>query len=165
MKVYVATSGEYSDFRIEHVFARQEDAESSAGADSVTEFEVREEPVEMRSWHTLTWNPGLGDCERTSFALENPYEQSWLKDFDGRPEYAVHHWAGPPERTGPVLQIEGWDPRRVRKVYSEQRARYLAGMQTLADRVWYSDGSTAERKRPCSLAQPTGQAVNRTHAG
>ncbi len=128
MKVYVATSGEYSDYRICHVFARREDAEDYAGADSVEEYEVRGGPVEMRPWHTLTWNTDLPDREATSLALANPYEQSWPQDFDGDERKTSHAWNGPPQRTGPVLEVQGWDLNRVRKVYSEQRAQYLAGV-------------------------------------
>jgi hypothetical protein len=126
VRVYLATSGEYSDYGVDHVFARREDAEAYEGADRVEEFELREGPVEMRPWHTLVWRADDPDTERTSLALENPYVQSWPQDFDDRPGYAAHHWAGPPERTGPVLHVEGWDLQRVMKVYSEQRAQYLA---------------------------------------
>jgi hypothetical protein len=129
MKVYLATEGEYSDYRVLHAFARREDAEAYEGADRVEEFDLREGPVEMRPWHTLTWNPGIGDRERTSSALENPFVQSWPQDFDGDERNVSHAWHGPPQLTGPVLHIQGWDLDRIRKVYSEQRAQYLARQQ------------------------------------
>jgi hypothetical protein len=126
VKVWLATSGEYSDYTVCHVFARQEDAEAYEGAGRVEEFELREGPVEMRPWHTLLWRADDPDHEKDSLRLANPYGSSWPKDFDGRPEYAAHRWDGPPERTGPILTVEGWDLQRVMKVYSEQRAQYLA---------------------------------------
>jgi hypothetical protein len=126
MIVYLATSGEYSDYQIAHVFARQEDAEAYQGADRVEEYEVRDGPVEMRAWHLLLWSPDRGDREADSLAMANPHEGSSLKDFDGKPRNVTHAWYGPPQRTGPVLYVEGWDLDRVRKVYSEQRAQYLA---------------------------------------
>jgi hypothetical protein len=125
VKVYIATSGEYSDYRICHVFARQEDAEDYAGADDVIEYEVLDHPVEMRPLHGLMWSPEIPDREGTSLALANPYESSWPEDFDGDARRVTHTWHGPPQRTGPVLQVSGWDRDRVRKVYSEQRAQYL----------------------------------------
>lgn len=130
MKVYLATSGEYSDYGVCHVFAREEDAASYQGADRVEEFEVRDGPVEMRPRHTLIWNPDLGDREATSLALANPYVSSWPEDFTGHERDVSHAWKGPPEFAmigGPVLTVSGWDLARVRKVYSEQRAQYLAG--------------------------------------
>jgi hypothetical protein len=127
VKVYVATSGEYSDYQVVHVFARQEDADAYQGADHVEEYEVRDGPVEMRAWHTLIWSPDIGDREATSLALANPHESSSPKDFDGKPRNVTHAWYGPPQRTGPILYVEGWDLQRVRKVYSEQRAQHLAG--------------------------------------
>ncbi len=53
MKVYLATSGEYSDYRVCHAFAREEDAASYALGDAVLELEVRDGPVEVRPEHTL----------------------------------------------------------------------------------------------------------------
>jgi hypothetical protein len=131
VKVYIATSGEYSDYTICHVFARQEDAEAYEGASRVEEFEVRDGPVEMRPWHTLMWRANHPDGERDSSHLAHPYESSWPQDFDGRPDHVAHYWAGPPERTGPILTVQGWDLTRVRKVYSEQRAQYIARQDTL----------------------------------
>ena len=127
MKVYVATSGEYSDYRIAHVFARREDADAYQGADQTEEYEVRDGPVEMRPKHGLIWSPGIPDREATSLALANPHESSWPEDFDGDERNVSHTWLGPPQRTDPVLQVRGWDLQRVRKVYSEQRAQHLAG--------------------------------------
>ena len=126
MKVYLATSGEYSDYQIVHVFARREDAEAYQGAERVEEFEVRDGPVEMRTWNTLMWHAERPDREAANFAAANPSEYSSLKDFDGRPQNVTHAWYGPPARTGPVLHVEGWDLGRIRKVYSEQRAQFLA---------------------------------------
>ncbi len=126
MKVYLATSGEYSDYQIAHVFARKEDAEAYQGATRVEEFEVRDGPVEMRPWHTLIWSPDIGNREGDGLALANPHESSWPKDFDGKPRNVTHAWYGPPQRTGPILYVEGWDLDRARKVYSEQRAQFLA---------------------------------------
>lgn len=126
MKVYIATSGEYSDYRIAHVFASREDAEAYRGAERVEEHEVREGPIEMRTWHRLTWNTKIPDRSGGDFSLANPHEMGDLKDFGGDPRHVEHQWHGPPEITAPVLYVEGWDLRRVRKVYSEQRAQYLA---------------------------------------
>jgi hypothetical protein len=125
MKVYLATSGEYSDFRVRHVFARREDAESYELGDDVEEREVRDGPVEVRSWHRLYWHPGKPDADDgDSFALGNPWSSSRPSDFDGRARLVEHRWddtAG-----GRVLTVEGWDLDGVRKVYSEQRAQHIA---------------------------------------
>ena len=132
MKVYLATSGEYSDYRIEHVFAREEDADAYQGADRTEEREVREGPVEMRYRHYLMWTPELGDRDGDSLRLANPYESHGMEDYDGRPDRAVHRWDMPPVATSPVLRVEGWDLQRVRKVYSEQRAQYLARVASIS---------------------------------
>jgi hypothetical protein len=124
MKVYLATSGEYSDFRVRQVFARREDAESYELGDDVEEREVRDGPVEVRSWHFLYWRPGKPDSGGDSLACGNPWSSSRPSDFDGRPRLVQHHWDdhGP----GRVLAVEGWDLDGVRKVYSEQRAQHIA---------------------------------------
>jgi hypothetical protein len=123
--VYLATSGQYSDYRVQHVFTRREDAESYALADHVEERELHDGPVEVRDWHELVWKPGkAGD----------PWEQAEPRDFDGREGHAQHHWRTLDWRTPPevVLTVTGWDLERVRKTYSEQRAMYLASQETPA---------------------------------
>jgi hypothetical protein len=129
MKVYLATSGEYSDYRVCHVFARREDAEAYEGSDHVEEYEVRDGPVEMRTWYRFIWLAGSPDRERDGLQPANPHWYTEQRDFDGDPRHVRHHWHGPPERTGRVLEIEGWDLSRIKKVYSEQRAQYLAKQQ------------------------------------
>ncbi len=123
-KVYLATSGEYSDYRVRHVFTRREDAEAYRLADEVEERELHDGPVEVRAWHTLTWRPKFPDRPAEFPQVANPFESKELRDFDGQPGLVEHEWT-----QGPVLNVRGWDLRRVRKVYSEQRARYLAEAQ------------------------------------
>lgn len=123
MKVYVATSGEYSDFRIKHVFAKREDAEAYRGADDVIEYDLMEEPVEQRYWYTVLWTATTPDREGDGLYLSNPFERGEPRDYVGG-EPASHHWTVRQHET--VLIVQGWDLERVHKVYSEQRAQYLA---------------------------------------
>lgn len=123
MKVYIATSGEYSDFRIRHVFAKRRDAESYQGADDVTEYEVQEGPVEQRPWYTVFWTATAPDRPSDGMWLSNPNEYATPRDYTGG-DAASHHWATRGRET--VLVVQGWDLQRVHKVYSEQRAQYLA---------------------------------------
>ena len=123
MKVYAATSGEYSDYRVRHIFAREEDARAYALGDDVEEFELREGPVEVRSWHTLRWDAGKPDRKAEGgLSAGNPWTYSQRRDFGGNAQHAEHEWAG----NGLWLLVSGWDPHLVRKVYSEQRAQYEA---------------------------------------
>jgi hypothetical protein len=124
MKVYIATTGEYSDYQIGHVFARREDAEAYKLGDDVKEMEVHDGPVETRLWHTLIWHAKITDREATSNAQANPHEFSYPQDYDGCPQYVTHGWPNSP--IGAVLTVQGWDLTQVRTVYSEQRAQYLA---------------------------------------
>lgn len=129
MKVYLATSGDYSDYRVRHVFARREDAEAYALGDDVEEFEVQEGPIEVRPWHQLMWWPGRPDRQAAAFASANPLVYSTeRRDYDGNPRHADHHW----DDARACLEVEGWDRDRVKKVYSEQRAQYLARKEGIA---------------------------------
>lgn len=121
MKVYLATSGEYSDYRVQHVFTRREDAESYALGDDVMECEVHDGPVEVRTWHMLWWNPGIPDREGDGLRLGNPWQYTEQRDFDGRPGHVQHC-----RNDSAVLLVEGWDLQRILKTYSEQRAQHLA---------------------------------------
>jgi hypothetical protein len=129
MKVYVATSGEYSDYRVQHIFANREDAEAYAGADEVTEWDVLDHPVEQRQWYQLIWSPKIEDREHVpGYRMGNPHEQTWQEDYTGNdPGYAAHHWTARGSEV--VLCVQGWELDRVRKVYSEQRAQYLADQE------------------------------------
>lgn len=123
MKIYLATSGDYSDYRVRHVFARKEDAEAYALGDDVEEFEVQEGPVEVRPWHELMWWPDRPDRQAGEFTGANPLVYSaGRRDYDGNARHVDHRWND--ART--CLEVEGWERERVMKVYSEQRAQHLA---------------------------------------
>jgi hypothetical protein len=122
MVIYLATAGEYSDFRVCHAFTRREDAESYKLGDDVTEMELHDGPVGVRYWYELEWDarkPDDAEGGHGGFGA-NPYISSELRDFDGDDRRAGHKWSGA------WLNVQGWDRDLVRKVYSEQRAQYLA---------------------------------------
>lgn len=124
MKVYLATAGEYSDYRVMHVFARREDAEAYELADDVEEYEVNDGPVGVRTWHILMWDSAVVDRAADDVRSANPHEWTDRRDFDGRINRVEHRWDG--HLNGPRLVVQGWDLERVRKVYSEQRAQHVA---------------------------------------
>ena len=122
MIIYLATSGEYSDYQVCHAFAKREDAESYKLGDDVKEMEVRDGPVEVRTWHTLNWRADWPEREaEAGFVAGNPHPWTERRDFDGDERRVEHTWSG-----GVHLNVQGWDPDLVRKVYSEQRAQFLA---------------------------------------
>lgn len=133
MKVYIATSGSYSDYRIEHVFRREEDA--STYADALSEggwdgYEVLEGPVERRTWYQLTWWPHLAGF------VANPHTFHHTEDFIPTRQL-THTWSKnfsykDGVNLPPVLKVEGWSEQDVLKVYSEQRAMYLAAQEGIS---------------------------------
>lgn len=147
MKVYLATSGSYSDYQVLHVFTRREDAEAYELADDVEEFELHDGPVEARIWHQLSWWPDEPDGEHTveggfsghTYTLTNPRPiRSYRQDFDGRPNYVEHRWDPGYHTNGKSsLIVQGWDPERIRKVYGELRAEWLS--RKALGHVWDSE--------------------------
>lgn len=124
MKVWLATSGEYSDFNVVHAFAREEDARAYELGDDVMEFELHDGPIEVRTWYSLVWDADRPDRPGDGMRLPNPDTSTARRDFDGHPRRAEHRWGD--NRYGRRLLVEGWDLERVHKVYSEQRAQYIA---------------------------------------
>jgi hypothetical protein len=114
VKVFLATAGEYSDYRVKAAFARREDAEAYPLGDDVLEMELHDGPAEIRTWYELRWHG------TTSDGRANPYTSSEPRDFNGNLKHAEHSWHFD------WLTVGGWDLTRVKKVYGEQRAQYLA---------------------------------------
>lgn len=125
MKVYLATAGEYSDFRVQAVFANRADAEAYELGDDVMEYEVHQGPVEVRTWHTLRWVAKWPDREEIDGRqIANPHLWKERQNFDSRPR-VEHEWTNDP-MTGDELRVSGWDINDVYKVFSEQRTQYEA---------------------------------------
>jgi hypothetical protein len=118
--VYLATAGEYSDYRVKAAFTRREDAEAFPLGDDVLEMELHDGPAEVRQWHELHWNVKSAD------GRGNPWTYSEPREFDGDEKHAEHFW----HNGG--LRVGGRDLSLVKKVYSEQRAQYLAGKEGIA---------------------------------
>jgi hypothetical protein len=144
MKVYLATSGSYSDYQVHHVFAREEDARAYTARlydGDVEEYELHEGPIEVRTWHTLYWATWQPDSQPSAGRLGNPwtYSHGCPMDYDGNPRHIEIDWRDMPQfkegeglQICKQLQISGWDPDRIRKVYSEQRAQFLAQREGVA---------------------------------
>ena len=145
VRVYIVTDGEYSDYRIVHVFRDEEDAEiytERLSGSRVEEWEVLEAPVERRAWYTFYWDSGRPDEKRRpdTMRMGNPWEYPpEMRDFDGDPRHVEHNWTGSTGITegneiirSRILVVQGWDHARVLKVYSEQRAQELARREGIA---------------------------------
>lgn len=135
MKVYLASSGSYSDYRVLGIFAREEDAEAYELSEDVEEYEVHEGPQEVRAWRKLNWYPDQPEPEyETNWSwgpckTPNPYEDTHpeRRDYDGRPNRVEHRWTRyRGERGSGHLEVCGWDIERIRKVFGELRAQWLS---------------------------------------
>ncbi|MFI7113976.1 hypothetical protein ACIBK9_47200 [Nonomuraea sp. NPDC050227] len=135
MKVYLATSGSYSDFRVQGVFAREEDAAAYELGESVSEYELWEGPQQVRDWHELTWYPDLPEpvYERDSYyggtmKMPNPYEETLVynrRHYDGDERRVEHHWRDAGGAHIGCLRVSGWSLEHIRKVFGELRAEWL----------------------------------------
>lgn len=140
MKVYVATRGSYSDYRIVGMFAREEDAAAYELGEDVEEFEIHDGPQEVRNWYTLTWYPDKPEPEYPTPAgyftgtpagtRANPYEDRYpeRRDFDGHSRTVEHRWSRPYgllETATGVLSVSGWEWEKIRKVFGDLRAEWL----------------------------------------
>lgn len=124
-KVYLATAGEYSDYRVLKAFTNSDDAWAYPLGEEVIELELHDGPIEVRMWSELWWWPHEPDSPDSSFQHGNPHESHTQKDFDGRPKWVERRWTRN-NRGQSLLVVEGWEAQAVRKVYSEQRAQHIA---------------------------------------
>jgi hypothetical protein len=97
---------------------------SYALGDDVMELELHDGPIEVWSWYSLVWDADQPDRPGDGMRLPNPDTKTERRDFDGRPKHAEHRWDE--TQYGRRLVVQGWELRRIQKVYSEQRAQYIA---------------------------------------
>jgi len=81
VKIYLATRGEYSDYRVCHAFAKREDAESYKLGEGVLEMELHDGPVEVRYWYDLDWRAEWRDWQGDGLASANPLVNSRATGF------------------------------------------------------------------------------------
>lgn len=129
MKVYLATTGSYSSYRIAGVFARREDAETYELADDVEEYELRQGPADVRDRVRLFWSTWQPDAERCTelgqrFAIGNPWTDTRRADFADHPARPVVEWRQ--HHSGLVLEVHAWTEAEARQVYGDERAMHDA---------------------------------------
>lgn len=144
MKVYIVTTGSYSSYGISQVFQNKADAEQYAATFSgssdaeVEEYELREGPVKKRArWH-LQWYsclPAFLDLGVRKIRYEVPEPRVWSYDEDDLGEQIKISVTWVHEKSygdRDVLSINGPSEEAVRKVFSEQRAQYLARKEDIS---------------------------------
>lgn len=163
MKVWLVSTGEYSDFRIRAAYATEELARSVAydinggqewGSAEVHEFEVEQEPphrlvvremsINYRLMHQLhtdhfhTPDPDPFDCPQTNILRQ-------VEPYDAKRVY--FSWDGPvaakdvdvrvtdfrPHRAEIGVWVEGTDHERVARVFYDEAAKAKARLSGVAD--------------------------------
>lgn len=108
--IYLATSGEYDDYRIEAAFTRREDAEAFELADDVEEVELHDGPLEVRAWYSLRWYRNRPLEKASPGRAPNPYPQDYRRRvWDGDPGRVDVSY--PADRQ---VEVQGWDMALVR---------------------------------------------------
>lgn len=140
-QVWLVSSGEYSDFRIEAAFSNEEAAEKYAGLHS--EYCVEDaqplhdqcpDPVPVLHVHTLISRDAIEDPreEITNRVPGLDLDAAPIKVKGFRPRRPLH------DRNDRItLTVEGTDHERVRKVYSERTAQALARFDELRDQPYW----------------------------
>ncbi|MFC4114137.1 DUF7296 family protein [Nonomuraea zeae] len=113
VKVYVATSGSYSDYTVEAVFRNKEDAQAYKLADDWLEFVLMDGPADVRPHYLATWNQRSGEWSSSHDSL-----------YDGNDDVSVTD--GSDYLNNPWIRVTGWDRERVFKVLGERKAELLA---------------------------------------
>jgi hypothetical protein len=134
--VYIVTSGSYSDYTIEHVFATEELAQDycdKLGGDNpgIEAYEVKTNPVERRVLYRLNWYTWLEDRPGDGLACPNPYIYSSVTDYEPGPHFSVTSWATDSHGRD-LLSVEAWAEERLMKIYGDEKAQYLARKEGIA---------------------------------
>lgn len=119
MLVYVATEGSYSDYGIVGVFVNQADAEACPLADDWYAEELREGPMDVRSYHWVSWEipkPGY---------IRELFTYSTNREYDGidKPDVTKGAYG---------INARGWDKEQAIKIVSDYRAQFLAKREGIA---------------------------------
>jgi hypothetical protein len=124
MKVYMVTSGSYSDYRVHHLFLKEDDAKGYIATKDrgyeydYTEMDVHKGPVKRQVQWTARWYPTF-NISRTLV------DDEIVEDTEIVLRHKWDHWEnGEGEQN--ILIVYGPTKEAVLKVYSEQRAIYLA---------------------------------------
>ena len=138
MKVYVATSGEPGeyDYEVLRVFAHREHAEAYELGTRVLEFEVDEQPLDVKPRHVVTWDTGMDRPPSISH-----YEAA----VDGREDTLEY------SDEAPYAQAETWDPLRAKALFEQRQREYetfqdevaselLGRLGSIYVQVWYEPG-------------------------
>jgi len=127
MKVYIITSGEYSDYHVDAVVATEEVAARicrkvpNGETHRYDEMEVLED-VRPITGHIMSWNTYRGG-EKDWFRSLTLYPWEYYYDYcvEGRVE--AHLPSGPPFRSPGSLHVYGTDEEWVRRTYAENIVR------------------------------------------
>jgi hypothetical protein len=114
--VYLAVSSvNGTDYEVQAVFTRREDAEAFGLADGVREFELHDGPLEVRTWYHLRWYRKQPLREQPApDGTANPYLYGDLRIWDGDPGRVEISRIADYQ-----VDAEGWDLARVRSRLDE----------------------------------------------
>jgi hypothetical protein len=143
VKIYLATSGSYSAYEVHQAFKNEEDAKAYIDGmyeGQVEEYELWDGPVKKRKHWYLVWTSKEVDRSadgRTGAVRSIESEANvWSTDDDdiGGPVKIKVAWFVQAYYDGPIdrLEIAGPSEEAVLKVFSEQRAQYLAQKEGIA---------------------------------
>lgn len=123
-KVYVATEGEYSDYRVRAVCSTKALA-AKIGDNEPLEMEIFTTMPARATVYELTAMPW--DLEPPTMRVSFPYPWDWEADHVV-PRAQTHEWT-----FGPVRGLRAYGPTEegVRKVFFDRRARLLAEREGL----------------------------------
>lgn len=114
-------------YKVVRAFANREDADAYGLADDILDMDVDEAPVDVCTWHTISWMPDQDEWSREEAVPdvglhENPRRYEHRREFDNTPaNFVIHSWT-----RYRALDVEGWDKALVETTYQALRTAHLA---------------------------------------
>lgn len=117
-KVYISTSGAYSDYSVEAAYLNEEDAKNCPKGDDYLELVLNDGPMDLRTRYHASWDTRFQATQKIHVITDD-------EEYDGNEEVTLSSYKNP-VMNHVRFAASSWDREKAVKLVSDARAQYLA---------------------------------------